>query len=342
MDRKNNINWILLAKYLDQEMNEQEWKQMKKLIQSDEEYMKIISAVHKPWKTIKKQHNMIEVDTDSAWKTLKNKIEQTKAESTHQKNSSIFTLRKTVPSLLRIAAILVLATGLGYVLYRTVIQPDKDLQQLTVRSNSDQTVHSTLPDGSIVHLKGHSRINYKHRQPGTREVYLEGEAYFDVSYDPDEPFVVLTDRALVKVLGTSFSVRVEPNSSHVKVFVESGRVLLSDRSVDERSLVVEPGYIGTITEDGIRNEVNQNINWLAWKTGKLEFRETSLEDVINDLNHTFGTNIVYEDAKMTEPRFTGTFYNQPVDTLLQVLATAFNLDIEYSRSQITLVGESEK
>jgi len=339
MDTNKNINWILLAKYLDQEMNDQEQKQITKLFQTDQEYNEILSAVQKPWETIKKQQNMFEVNTDSAWEKLKNKIEQTKTDTSDQSKTGIIAGRRIIPRFLRIAAFVILAAGLSYVLYRAVVQPDKDLQRLTVRSSSNQSLQSTLPDGSTVHLKAHSKIDFEHQVSGTRKVILQGEAYFNVSYDPDKPFIVMTDQALVRVLGTSFSVQADPRNNQVKVLVESGRVLLSDRSDDERSLVIEPGFMGIITEDGLRKEENQNLNWLAWKTGKLVFRETRLDEVLNDLNHTFGTNIIYGDIKMAGCRFTGTFYNQPVDTLLQVLVTAFNLDIEYTRSQITLTGE---
>jgi transmembrane sensor len=340
MNKRKNINWEMLAKYLDKEMNDQEMQLMQKLILSDDEYDRIISEVQKPWNILKKQKNMIEVNTDSAWEKLKNRIEQTQTGTTHEKNISFSSGRWSIPYYLRIAAILIVATGLSYLFYRTVIQPDRNLQnKLTINSGSDQSIESTLPDGSTVLLRARSRLQFEHQASGTREVVLTGEAYFDVSPNPDEPFIVVTDQALVEVIGTSFSVHVDDNNNQVKVLVESGHVLLTDRSNKKNSLVIESGYIGIVSRDGIKQVENQDINYLAWKTKMLVFRETRLEDVIHDLNHTFGTNIVYGDARMAGCRFTGTFYNQPVDTLLQVLKTAFNLELEYTRSQITLIGE---
>lgn len=339
MNKKEKINWGLLAKYLDKEMDDQELQLMEKFIQSDNEYDQILSEVQKPWNVFKKQKIMIEFNTDSAWEKLKNRIEKTQTETKPGKNISFSSGQRIIPYFLRIAAVMIIATGLSYVLYRTVIHSDKDLQTLTITSGSDQSIESTLPDGSTVLLKAKSRLKFEHQASGIREVVLNGEAYFDVSHNPDEPFIVHTKQALVQVLGTSFCVQVDHDNNQVKVLVESGRVSLSDRSNKERSLVIEPGFTGIVTKDGIKLKENQNINYLSWKTKKLEFRETRFEDVINDLNHTFGTNIVYGDTRLAGCRFTGTFYNQPVDTLLQVLKTAFNLDIEYTRSQITLVGE---
>ena len=339
MNKKKKVNWGLLAKYLDKKMDDQELQLMEEFIRSDAEYDQIISEVQQPWNALKKQNNMIEVNTDSAWEKLKNRIEKTQTEKTPEKKISSSHGQRIIPYFLQIAAVLVIVTGLSFILYRTVIHSDKYLQTLKITSGSDQSKETTLPDGSTVLLKANSRLKFEHQASGIREVVLDGEAYFDVAHNPDEPFIVHAKKALVQVLGTSFCIRVDHENNQVKVLVESGRVSLSDRSNKERSLVIEPGYIGIVTKDGIELEENQNINYLSWKTKKLVFRETRFEDVINDLNHTFETNIVYGDTRLAGCRFTGTFYNQPIDTLLQVLKTAFNLDIEYNRSQITLVGE---
>ena len=343
MNRKKYINWELLAKYLNQDVNKQERELMEKLILSDVEYEQIISEVQEPWNILKKQKDMIEVNTDAAWEKLINRIEQTQTGTKQEKNISSSPGRRTFQYYLRIAAVLILVTGLSYLFYRTVIQPDNNFQnRLTINSGSDQLIESTLPDGSTVLLRAQSRLKFEHQSTGTREVIFSGEAYFDVSLDQDEPFIVITNRALVEVLGTSFCVEVDGENNQVKVLVESGRVLLTDRSNKEQSLVIEPGYIGIVSREGIQQVKNQNINYLAWKTKMLVFRETRLEDVIRDLNHTFGTNIVYGDAKLAGCHFTGTFYNQPVDSLLHVLKTAFNLELEYTRSRIILVGEGCK
>ncbi|KPK84044.1 MAG: hypothetical protein AMS27_11115 [Bacteroides sp. SM23_62_1] len=339
MDKKRDINWELLVKYLDNEMNDREKQLMIDLIQSDTDYARLISDLQGPWNAIKKQPNMIHVNTDAAWEKLKKRIEQDRAETKKEKTVRFTSGQRIVPYFLRIAVILVFASGLSYVLYRTLIQPDRNQRILTVNSSTDQSMESTLPDGSTVLLKAQSKVEFKQQASGTREVILQGEAFFDVVHKPDEPFIVITNQARIEVLGTAFSVQVDQNNNLVIVLVESGRVLLSERSGKEQSMVIDPGQMGIVSKEGIKQEENQNINYLAWKTKKLVFRETLLEDVINDLNHTFGTNIVYGDARMATCRFTGTFYNQPVDTLLQVLKTAFNLDVEYSRSQITLVGE---
>jgi transmembrane sensor len=343
MNNKESINWELLAKYLDQEMDDPERKEFERTIQTDPKYGKVIAFVQGVWNETKKKKNMIEVNTDSAWEKLKSRIENQKAEIRETKNVTESSYRKIFTPVLRIAAVIMVVMGLSYLVFRAFIMPLGDnTGKLTVSSEPDRMMQTTLPDGSVVHLKANSSISYEHQKTGIRELALEGEAFFDIAPDPDQPFVISADQALVKVVGTSFSVEADKENNIVNVFVESGLVLLSDKSNGDHSLVIEPGYMGILSKKGIDKKLSDDKNYLAWKSGKLEFHESGFEAVINDLNHTYGTNIVSANDEMSECDFTGTFLNQPVDTVLKVLQTAFNLDIEITDSEIILSGEGCK
>jgi ferric-dicitrate binding protein FerR (iron transport regulator) len=344
MNKNKNINWGKIAKYLDQEMDNEEQEAFEKIIQSDQEYNKLISSVQKMWNETKNKQNMIEVNTDSAWEKLKNRIENQKSATRQVENIRKSSYRKMYPAALRVAAVIIIAAGLSFVIFKSFISPrDSADRQLTFRSEPDRMMQTTLPDGSIVHIKANSVISYERKETGTRELALKGEAFFEITHDPDQPFIISTDQALVKVIGTSFSVQADNDNKTVNVYVESGLVELTNKLREDPSMLIEPGYIGILTENGIEKKINENENYLSWKTGKLEFRETCLSEVIADLNHTYGTNIIFGNPEVAECHFTGTFLNhQPVDTVLEVLKTAFNLDIERMRSDIILSGDGCK
>lgn len=343
MSKKENINWDLLAKYLDQEMDAPGRKEFEKMMLTDPEYQKIIASVQEAWNETKKKKYMIEVNTDSAWEKLKNRIENNQTEIHKVEKIRESSYRRILAPALRIAAVIFVLVGLSYLIFRTFIMPfgdDKD--KLTFSSEPDRMMQTILPDGSVVHLKANSTIIYEHQKTGIRELSLEGEAFFNITHDPDQPFIISANQAVVKVIGTSFSVETNDCNNIVNVFVESGKVQLSSKSREDQSLIVEPGYMGILTEKGIDKKLNEDKNYLAWKSGKLEFHESGFEEVINNLNHTYGTNIVSGNAEMSECDFTGTFLNQPVDTVLKVLQTAFNLDIEITDSEIILRGKGCK
>jgi transmembrane sensor len=340
MNKKRNIDWGKMARYLDHEMDAEEQKNFENIIKSDQEYGRILDSVRGTWNAIKSRQNMIEFNTDSAWEKLKTRIENEQKISGHTKVSSVGADRNIILFALRIAAALIVTAGLSLIIYKSFIYPHYFAnRQMIVKAEPDRMVQTTLPDGSVVHIKAGSEINYKPGKKGVRELSLKGEAFFEISPNPDRPFIISTGPALVKVFGTSFSVESEENSQIVNVYVESGLVSLSSKTKEDQDITIEPGYVGILSDKGIEKKLNNDDNLLAWKTGNLEFRKKSLDSVIADLNHTYGTNITIENPEIYDCHFTGTFLNhQPVDTVLEVLKTAFNLTVRRTQSDISLSG----
>ncbi len=340
MNKKRNIDWGKMAKYLDHEMDAEEQQDFENTVKSDHEYEKIPDSVREIWNATKTRQNMIEVNTDSAWEKLKSRIENQEKISDHKKEESYRADRSIISFTLRIAAVLIITAGLSLIIYKSFVYPGYlSYRQLVVKAEPDRMMQTTLPDGSVVHIKANSEISYHPGKRGARELSLKGEAFFEISSDPDKPFIVSTGRALVKVYGTSFSVESMENGQTVNVIVESGLVSLASRASEDQYITIEPGYMGILTDQGIEKRLNNNDNWLAWKTGKLEFRMKTLDSVIADLNHTYGTNITIENPAIADCHFTGTFLNhQPVDTVLEVLKTAFNLNVRQNESYIILNG----
>jgi len=337
---KRNINWGKMAKYLDHEMNASEQKDFEKDLKSDKELERILESVREKWNATKTNQNMIEVNTDSSWEKLKNRIENKEKVANHAETVSANKERNIIITVLRIAAVLIITAGLGLIIYRAFIYPRiSSERQMVVKSEPDRMIRTTLPDGSVVHLKANSEIHYKLVSEGTRELALKGEAFFEIEPDAKKPFIVTAGPAIIKVFGTSFSVTSEEERQIVNVYVESGLVSLSNKTRQNQTVTLEPGYMGILSKSGIEKKVNSDENWLAWKTGKLVFRMTPLNSVITDLNHTYNIRINLENPDISDCHFTGTFLDhQPVDTVLEVLKTAFNLDIKRTNAYIILKG----
>ena len=159
MNKEKDIKWDLLAKYLDQEIEDQERKEFEKIIHDDPEYEKFIASIQDVWKETKKKKNMIEVNTDSAWEKLKSRIENHKTEPGTFENVRESAFREILIPVFRIAAVILIIAGLSYLIYRAFIIPSgNNVNRLTVNSEPDRMMQTTLPDGSIVHLKANSSI----------------------------------------------------------------------------------------------------------------------------------------------------------------------------------------
>ncbi|MCK5170451.1 MAG: DUF4974 domain-containing protein, partial [Bacteroidales bacterium] len=123
----------------------------------------------------------------------------------------------------------------------------------------------------------------------------------------------------------------------VEVFVESGLVQLSKKKNGNEKILINPGDIGVLSTGKLTKEENHNQNIIAWKTKEIVFHEDNLEDVIETLNKIYKTNIGCENQDVLKLRYTSTFRNQNIDSILNVICLTFNLKIESTEDQIYLV-----
>ena len=275
----------------------------------------------------------IRVDVDGAWSALKGRLEKEGLIPEQE----IPVRRFLTPTLKVAASILVLiALSLGAWF---VLTPTENQMNLAVHTNDTEEYGFSLPDGSTVDLNAHSKIQFNQDKDGNRLVRLSGEAYFNVSPDPDRPFIIMTGSAVVRVTGTSFSVRTLPDTRRVEVYVESGNVQFYQSGDTEKIIDLESGNMGVLEDNIIKMEVNRDENYLSWKTRKLAFRQSNLGEVAEVLNRTYKKEILFENDELEKCLFTGTFDGQPVDSVVRVIQLAFNLDVDRNRNSYVFSGE---
>lgn len=183
-----------------------------------------------------------------------------------------------------------------------------------------------LPDGSTVTLNRNTALSYrKDFGKESREVKLTGEAFFDITADPEKPFVIDAGKASVKVIGTSFNVITNNSEAGVEVFVKTGKVLVTDNNSD-RNIAVEPGYIGVISDENTAKRSNTDPNYMAWNTGILTFNGQILELVFNDLRRVYDIEVISEDKSILSEIWTfEPIDNEPAETIIKLICGSFNL-----------------
>lgn len=220
-----------------------------------------------------------------------------------------------------------------------------------------------LPDGTKVWLNADSRLNYKNDFGNhLREVYLEGEAYFDVVSNPEKPFIVHTHTANIKVLGTAFNVKCYNTDATLETSLIHGRVEITTPLDPTQKWVLHPNekliLPNTIknikTEADKKNVVAKNIKLIdsdndtsyaiikkpltympkdsiaseiAWVTNRMTFNDKKLLEVTETMSRWFDVDFEFkkEDSKkiMIQTTFSG-------ETLQQVMeALAYSLNIKY-------------
>jgi ferric-dicitrate binding protein FerR (iron transport regulator) len=184
-----------------------------------------------------------------------------------------------------------------------------------------------LSDGTIVHLNYGSRIKYPRVFNGdTRDIALAGEGFFDVSHNPEKPFIVKTKKVNVKALGTSFNVKAYPDNEIVSTTLVTGKVVMeqieaggSSKPID----VLKPGeHVEFNKATGAFISVKANVDkYIGWKDGKLIFEDTPVLEVAERLSRVFNVDILV-DKEIEEYIYSVTFIDEPLFQILDLMAIA--------------------
>lgn len=196
-----------------------------------------------------------------------------------------------------------------------------------------------LADGSTVFLNKNSQLDYPTRFKGkTREVYLTGEAYFDIKHDPLHPFLVHTGQITTRVLGTAFNIKTKGHV--VQVTVTRGKVRVS---TPKRVLgVVLPDQqisYNEATHQSSRDLLNAK-TIVLWKETDLIMDNMTLKEAAAVLTDRYGVNIVLENNKIENCRFVASFLNTTsLDQVIKVLSHLNNLNYKWDNpKQLTFSG----
>ena len=201
-----------------------------------------------------------------------------------------------------------------------------DPEWITARNDSaTEVVDLTLPDGSVVYLRGGGAIAYPPAFDGaTRPVRLEGEAFFEVAKNAAQPFTVTTDAVEVTVLGTAFNVR-PPGDTRPVVSVREGKVRVAAAAFDA-TVVLTAGERADLLSDKqlLQKRADADGNTTAWQRGYLRFGDTPLRAVLADLSAHYDTPITAADDLLDCPltgRYAGT---TRLEDLLAMVAEAYD------------------
>ena len=252
--------------------------------------------------------------------------------------------RTGAPVWFRFAASLLLVFIFGALLYfytRPATQSPAATSLAMVQKESlyGQKRTFSLPDGSTVKLNAGSKITF----PGSfgtksREVSLQGEAFFQVEEDPKRPFVIVSKGIRTKVLGTSFVIRAYEEDVRVYVAVKSGRVAVSTLekgknvflSPDEMALYSEGA------EDISKKIIEDPSLFFGWTDQALVFKRNSLQEVLKTASRWYDVDFNITVSVLFDKRFTGSYKNPTLDELMTSLAYAYDFNYKIEDKNVTI------
>lgn len=220
---------------------------------------------------------------------------------------------------LKIAATVVITLLISSLYFATPDQEDNVAMQ-TVTVPYGQRVNLLLSDGTNVWLNSGTKMSYPQIfAKKSREIYLDGEAYFDVSHNKEKPFLVHTNQFDIEVLGTKFNVDSYSKDGAFESSLMEGVVKVT-RKKDRSSLILSPSYKVVVRDEKMVVEKIEDYNTYRWREGLICFKNKPFFDLLAEFEKYYDIRIIVEGSKLANPILTGKFrVSDGVEYALKVL-----------------------
>lgn len=240
------------------------------------------------------------------------------------------------------AAAILLFVSVALLMWFDNRQPAEKEQPTTIyaeySTRSGQRKLLTLSDGSQIWLGNASKIRYpKDFQKDKREIFLEGQAFFDVSHDSTRPFYVHVGELDVKVLGTSFDVENYTADGEQTITVASGKVLVQPLHNDQQWILEKGGQVVYSLADkkGVKREVDLAVI-LGRKNGELVFRNETLATIVVQLERWYDVEIDLVSPVLKDKRLSLSVKDEALERVLSMLSVAGDFRFEIQGKKVTL------
>ncbi len=246
---------------------------------------------------------------------------------------------------------IVLVLGFSIFYYQNILTKDKFQDGFELVINPTEGIKSVLlEDGSRVLLNPKSELRFPpHFALGKREVYLQGEAFFEITGNPNRPFLVNAGKITTKVLGTSFRVKAIPENAEIEVAVATGKVSVYEQEKDGdgssnqhgNGVVLTPNHRVIYSEDNnlFVMKLVDNPMSIANSNEDFSFDDTPLSEVLNRLKKAYGIDIEVDNKSLYECPLTADISNKGLYAQLSLVCAAIRGNYEVKGTIILISGK---
>ncbi|OJJ22164.1 hypothetical protein BKI52_08995 [marine bacterium AO1-C] len=324
---------LLLAKYFAEEASQEEQLMARNWIDANPEEAAVLKEA---WHTT--QQPRFEPNIDLAWNKVENQLfsEKKNEQPTRQRSLTSRKLYRWVAA----AVVLVTVGVVGW-----LVTQDSQNQWVTKFSETRQVMPMTLADGSKVWLNKNSQLRFpKQFDQKERKVFLEGEAFFEITKNPKVPFLIEAGNTTTKVLGTSFNIKATKASNEVKVSVATGKVAFYATKRPEQTVLLTKDQQGVYrkTQKQVIKKESYDANEITWQSGVMVFKKMKLSKVIQVLSTRYGKPVKLENEALNDCELTTTLDKLPFKEAIEVIALTMNISFQINENEAILKGTCTK
>ena len=349
-----------IIRYIKDELTPEEKELLDRWLEESDANKEEFGSLVLLWDKIGSSKKPANPNPDKQWNYISNKISSKRAAGTENSKNEfdIYSLpvkeRPAVKSagyekainwrwIYKAAAILIISFGI-YLFYSRYLTYNSSSQIVAVKDqvpkNSElvtkkgEKITLLLSDGTTVYLNSDSKLSYPYTFRGKeRIVELTGEAYFSVKHDTSKPFKVISGSTITTVTGTQFNIRNRNNK--VSIVVAKGSVRAADIK-SEKVVNLTKGEMASFNSAGsyIKNaNVNLN-NYLAWRSNKLFFSKTPLDEAMNEIERYYDVNVEIESDSARKKTISGIFETESLDNVLSIISLTLDVKIIHTGRKV--------
>jgi len=308
----HDIPWKILERYFAKETNDSENQQINEWLVSASENAMILEQLRHYYQT----YNSLPIEFIPDAKVGLEKISQ---------NTISKTKRIRVSNLWwKVAAVLLIGFCSWWLVHEPAIKQTTEFSAILKTDTTVTTI--TLSDGSHVWLNAHSSIKYPEKFDNTREVFLEGEAYFEIAHDSAHPFVVRTSNTQTRVLGTKFDIRSYASENHTTLTVTEGKVGFGNVAKQVILTINQKADFNKLSGNVSKVE-NDNCNFMSWKTLDFNFDRQPLETVFKTLSEVYHFNYQFDTPSLKMRILTANFHHRPLSEIMQAISLSADAQV---------------
>lgn len=239
-----------------------------------------------------------------------------------------FSMNSFAKEFLKIASVVLVTILASWMLFNNNKINPNELAMQTIKVPAGQRINVVLPDGTSVWVNSKSTLTYPVAfNTEQRNVYLEGQAYFDVAKNKDVPFIVNTQEGSVKALGTAFDVISLSDDNVFETMLLEGSVEVSLSTDLSRKVILIPNQKATVSEGDFSITTVEDQNPYEWRNGLVSFRNKKFKEIMTILEKTYDIDIELKDANVGDQMYTGKFrISDGIQYALDVLSLYKKID----------------
>lgn len=371
-----DTNISLIVKYLEKQISETEKQQLFQWIYSNPENEHFFYNLKDIWETVQFNEIVRTADTETEWRKFSHaafRKESTLTVSTPKRN----TIKKKLYTALKIAALVIITFGAGFFVQKLI--PEKTTYtSINVPYGAKSKLE--LPDGSMIWVNSGSTLRYPNNfNHQVVDLFLEGEAFFNIAENPQRKLNVKTSSINIQVLGTTFNVKAYNEEDVVETTLVKGSISITGH-VDGQSIknpiILKPNERAVLVksknnleidnttqelnkQDSEPNHTNKEIitvktiipqkmnitegvdveSFVSWKDNKLVFKSERFDALATKLERWYNVEIIFKDEMLKNSRYTGTFEKETFEQAILALSISLPFTYKIDKNKIEIIGK---